>query len=281
MPRFIKDRDIKSYLLKFIPIYTVLSFLVLKGKQYLGDEFTQTVKWMYTPRFAILVIVSSFFLVIFVGLLRFVEDYFEIEKRQQELENKHLNSELQLLKAQVNPHFLFNTLNNLYYLAYKNSPSTPEVIAKLAQMMRYMLNESNQNRVSLEQELNYINNYISLEKLRLNNEVPIELNVHGQIEGIKIAPMILITFLENAFKHGIGNAHNHSWIKASINVENGKLIYQVENSRISDTEKTVIEKSGIGLANVQRRLQLVYPQKHLLKIEENDDSYAIFLSINL
>ena len=131
------------------------------------------------------VFMAAFFVAAFVGLLKFIEDYFELENRQ-------LNSELRFLKAQVNPHFLFNTLNNLYYLAVNQSDQTPEVVAKLSGMMRYMIHESNTETVPLSKEVAYMENYLDLEKLRLNEEVPITFEVDGEITGTRIAPLILI-----------------------------------------------------------------------------------------
>ena len=138
---------------------------------------------------------------IFVGMLKFAKDWLTLEAKRKELENEKLTAELTFLKAQINPHFLFNTLNNLYYLAFTNSPNTTEVIAKLSQMMRYIIYDSNHEKVLLSREIDYIENYIGLEKLRFNNQIPINFRVEGYINQTKIVLIILITFLENAFKH--------------------------------------------------------------------------------
>jgi LytS/YehU family sensor histidine kinase len=210
-----------------------------------------------------------------------VEDYFELEARKKELENEQLVSELRFLKAQINPHFLFNTLNNLYYLAVTQSPNTPEVISKLSQMMRYLLHDSNHPSVPLTKEIEYMRNYISLEQLRMTVEIPVNFEVRGNAEGHRIAPLILFTFLENAFKHGVSSSFNKSWINILIETSGDDCFYTVSNSKVPEQSKTVTEKSGIGLQNVKRRLDLSYPDLHDLNISEDADSYNVELKIKL
>lgn len=275
LPRLIRDRNAGRYLLSFLPVYLLLSYLLLLGKRFIIEGFGDgTDTWIYSLRFGLSVFMSVFFVAAFVGLLRFVEDYFELENRQ-------LTSEIRFLKSQVNPHFLFNTLNNLYYLAVNQSSQTPEVIAKLSGMMRYMIHESNAEKVPLSKEVAYMENYLDLEKLRLNEEVPITFEVHGDVGGVRITPLILITFLENAFKHGIGNTTQASWITVSLKVAGGQLHYKVANSILQLADKTVREASGIGLANVQRRLELSYPGKHTLDVNEDAERYSVYLKIDL
>lgn len=281
LPRLLKGGNIGRYLFTFVPVFLVLTYLELLGKQYLMDGFTYKDTWMYSVRFVLNVFVSTFFVTAFVGLIKFVEDYFELEARSRELENRQLSSELRFLKAQVNPHFLFNTLNNLYYLAVNQSDQTPEVIAKLSGMMRYMIHESNTENVLLSKEVEYMENYLDLEKLRLNEEVPITFEVEGNVSGARITPLILMAFLENAFKHGIGNNGGNSWITVSLKVSEGSLSYKVANSILQNNEKTVREASGLGLANVRRRLDLSYPGNYELDVTEDEERYRVHLTINL
>ena len=279
LPRFIKQRNLWRYLLEFLPLFALLSYGVLHGKQYLIDGFTYEKEWPYRTKFAVLVTFNTFFLVSFVGVLRFVEDWFELEATRKQLQNDNLTAELRFLKAQINPHFLFNTLNNLYYLAFTNSPNTTEVIAKLSQMMRYMIYESNHQRVPLSKEIEYLENYISLEKLRLEAHIPIDFEVEGKVENVRIAPLILITFLENAFKHGISNSQKEAWIKANLVIKEQDITYTVSNSKIPKDSRTVTEKSGIGLQNVKRRLELSYPNQYQLDIQDAPNTYDIELKI--
>jgi hypothetical protein len=279
LPKLLRDKNLGRYLLSFLPVFIIITYLFLKGKQLVLAEIIPSVEWIYSFRFGLNVYLSTLFIIVFVSLLRFVEDWFEMEANKKEMENERLTSELRFLKAQINPHFLFNTLNNLYYLAFKQSPNTTEVIAKLSQMMRYMIYDSNHPRVALEKEIEYMSNYISLEKMRLNNEVPIRFEVTGNTEGVMIAPLIFITFLENAFKHGISNIAGDSWVEAEIHIDGKLCTYTVANGKIAEPAKTVTEKSGIGLQNLKRRLELTYPDHYDLCIEDLPDVYRVKLKL--
>ncbi len=281
LPKLLKDQNVKGFLLTFLPIFGGMTYLMLVGKQYLVDGLTHQENWVYSLRFGLNVAMSAFLITAFVGLLKFVEDYFELEARRKDLENQQLMSELRFLKAQINPHFLFNTLNNLYYLAYNQSPRTPEVIAKLSGMMRYMLYDSNHAKVPLTKEIEYIENYLDLERLRLNDEVPITFEVEGDVANAAITPLILITFLENAFKHGVSNTAEGSWITVSLSVRDGYCYYRVANSMIQDSGKAVLEKSGIGLRNVRRRLDLSYPGQYELEFRDDAERYVVDLALKL
>ena len=214
-------------------------------------------------------------------MLRFAVGWFELESNRKQMENDKLANELKFLKAQINPHFLFNTLNNLYYLAYSHSANTTEVIEKLSQMMRYMIYDSNYPKVPLSKEIEYMQNYISLERLRLNNEVPIDFVVEGSTENILVTPLIFITFLENAFKHGVSANASNSWVKINFQVKGKEIIYTVENSKLKSSNMNDKEKSGFGLQNVQRRLELSYPNNYKLKTEDMSDRYFVQLNLSL
>ncbi len=162
---------------------------------------------------------TNLFIVIFVAMLRFAVEWIDLEAKKKEVENERLIAELNFLKAQINPHFLFNTLNNLYYLAYSKSDNTTEVIAKLSQMMRYMIYDSNHPKVLLTKEIEYMQNYISLERLRLNDQIPIKFEITGKADDLWITPLIFITFLENAFKHGVNNSNPNAWVNISIQLK--------------------------------------------------------------
>jgi two-component system, LytTR family, sensor histidine kinase AlgZ len=281
LPRFLKNQNFGRYLLEFLVIFSVFMFFSIHAKRYIIDGYTHQEKWVYSDRFLVQHIWGSLVIVLFVGMLKFAEDWFELEAKKREIENEKLTSELRFLKAQINPHFLFNTLNNLYYLAFTNSPNTPEVIDKLAQMMRYMMYDTNNARVPLSKEVDYMKNYISLEKLRLSEEIPIKFEVQGNTDTVSIAPLIFITFLENAFKHGVSSSAADAWVNVSIQLNGKACNYTVENSKMAETGKTVTEKSGIGLQNVKRRLDLSYPDNYELNVEETENRYAVELKLNL
>jgi two-component system sensor histidine kinase AlgZ len=279
-PRFLKNKNIGRYLLEFTVPFALLLTLRVHLQRYLVDGYTHRAEYFYSSFFIVQIVAITLFIVLFVGMLRFAVDWFELEGKRKELENEKLLAELNFLKAQINPHFLFNTLNNLYYLAYTKSENTTEVIAKLSQMMRYMIYESNHAQVPLSKEIEYMENYISLERIRLNNQIPIEFSVRGQVENAWITPLIFITFLENAFKHGVSSDNPGAWVKISIEVSDGQCYYRVENSRPQKRQEAN-EKSGIGLQNVRRRLELSYPEKHELTLEEKTDRYTVNLKLNI
>lgn len=281
LPRFLKHRSLKQYLLEFSVPFALSMYGLWSLKKFIVHGCAFSTPWIYSQKFIVNLTLSSLLIVLFVGMLKFAEDWFKLEAHKKEIENERLSSELRFLKAQINPHFLFNTLNNLYYLAFTQSPNTTEVIAKLSQMMRYMMYDSNHPRVPLSKEIEYMQNYISLEKLRLSTDVPILFEVRGDVGGQMIAPLIFITFLENAFKHGVSSTAQNAWVKAAIEISGKTCVYTVENSKIMETDKTVTEKSGIGLQNVKRRLDLSYPDNYELNVQESPNSYAVELKMNL
>lgn len=279
-PRFLSSKNIWRYVAEFSIPFALLVGARVHLHRYIIDGYTHQHDYFYSIFFIVQITAVTLFIVLFVGMLRFAVDWFEFEARKKEVENARLTAELNFLKAQINPHFLFNTLNNLYYLAYTKSENTTEVIAKLSQMMRYMIYESNHPRVLLNKEIEYMQNYISLERLRLNNQIPIDFKIEGDTENIRIAPFIFITFLENAFKHGVNNNNAKSWVKVSMQIKDNECIYRVENSKLP-AATTNAEKSGIGLQNVERRLELSYPKQHKIKIQSTEDVYSVQLTITL
>lgn len=281
LPRFLTHKKVIRYLAEFIVPFALVMFVRILSERFLIDGFSHQAEYLYRTRFIVQVVNTNLFIVIFVGMLRFAEGWFEFEAKKKEIENEKLSAELNFLKAQINPHFLFNTLNNLYYLAYTKSENTTEVIAKLSQMMRYMIYDSNYPQVSLTKEIEYMQNYISLERLRLNNQIPIQFEIKGSPDSILITPLIFITFLENAFKHGVSNNSTGSWVNISIEMKGKECIYTVENSKIVKTNPVKEEKSGFGLQNVQRRLELSYPGQFQLKSENRPNSYFVQLNISL
>jgi two-component system, LytTR family, sensor histidine kinase AlgZ len=281
LPRFLKHRNIGRYLLEFGVPFIALTTARLHLQRLMVDGYQHVEQYFYSNIYIVQMSATSLFIVIFVGMLRFAKDWFELEAKKKELENERLSAELSFLKEQINPHFLFNTLNNLYYLAYTKSDNTTEVIAKLSQMMRYMIYESNYSQVELSKEIEYMQNYVSLEKLRLNEQVPIDFKVEGNPGGIKVAPLILITFLENAFKHGANGSNKNAWVNLAIKLNGKDCVYTVENSKGVNGVHSEQGKSGIGLQNVKRRLELTYPEKYELDVKDLSDKYSVRLKLLL
>jgi len=280
LPRFLKHQKVWRYLLEFVVPFVVLIALRVYFQRYLVDGYAHHERYFYSTFYVVQLSFDTLLITIFVGMLRFATGWFELESKRKQMENDKLATELKFLKAQINPHFLFNTLNNLYYLAYSHSANTTEVIAKLSQMMRYMIYDSNYPKVPLSKEIEYMENYILLERLRLNNEIPIDFVVEGNAENIMVTPLIFITFLENAFKHGVSANTPGSWVKINFLIKQSELIYTVENSKLKNalSEK---EKSGFGLQNLQRRLDLSYPNNYRLVTNDLPDRYFVQLNLNL
>ena len=190
-------------------------------------------------------------------------------------------SELSFLKSQINPHFLFNSLNSIYGIALaEKSPKTADGVQKLSEMMRFMLKENTQEKISLNKEIEYIHNYIDLQSLRLDTNKHVQLNVSIEqpCDG-NISPMLLIPMIENAFKHGV-SIDKPSFIDISLKCNEHYVSLNVKNSN-HHKEKTAAEESGIGLENVRKRLELLYPEKHLFQVYENEETYEAFIKIEL
>jgi two-component system LytT family sensor kinase len=240
----------------------------LKGKKISNQEFFSNMISFFMT--------NGFF--IFLGTVyKFTVDWFFNEKEKSELEKQSLTAELAFLKSQINPHFLFNSLNNIYSLAYQKSDQTPNAVLKLSEIMRYMLYESNDSSVALEKEINYLKSYIELQKLRFKGDAHVILEVEGQVDHQNIVPLILISFVENAFKHGIATDKNNP-IYINISVFEDKLLFTLRNLKNKQNKD---QTGGIGMVNVKRRLDLTYPNQYKLTIENKEDEYFCELYLNL
>lgn len=200
----------------------------------------------------------------------------------EKIKTKQLETELGLLKTQINPHFLFNTLNNLYGLAQRQEKGTADGIAQLSHLMRYMIYDSGVNKINLEKEIHQIKQIIKLQKLRFAEEdkISIDFQIKGDVNAVKIPPMLLISFVENAFKHGF-SLSEPSFLKIDLRIDESKIYFSVKNSIHSSRNHQNDLDSGIGLKNVRRRLELLYPESHELKVRKEQNIFEIALSINL
>ncbi len=221
-------------------------------------------------------LLSGFFIVV-SSLLKFSTDWFSNERIQKNLESEKKDMELQFLKSQLNPHFLFNSLNNIYSLAYQKSEKTADAILKLSEIMRYMIYESNDSWVDLSREVDYVNSFVELQKLRFKDGAAVTITINGEIDGQKIVPLILISFVENAFKHGVANDPSDP-IKINI-IANQKILHFSVSNKKSKTNKDAM--GGVGLNNVERRLQLLYPERYKLNIVNSASHYTTELMLDL
>ncbi|MBD2704601.1 sensor histidine kinase [Spirosoma sp. BT702] len=217
-------------------------------------------------------------IVVSIELYRF---WYSRERANQQLANETLMISLQVLKAQVHPHFLFNTLNNVYSLALKESPLAPDMVQKLSGLLGYMIHECNTPTVLLTNEIQFLRNYIDLEKLRYGPRLQINTTIHGDSDAHQIAPLLLMPFVENAFKHGAAKQIGSAQIEVALFVANDQLTFKVHNSLDSSFAGLPNGVGGIGLSNVQKRLSLLYPSTHSLTIRPETDRFTIELTLLL
>lgn len=203
------------------------------------------------------------------------------EKEAIHSEKEKLGTELKFLKSQVNPHFLFNALNNIYSLAVVQAPQTPESVMQLSEILRYMVYDSNEEKVPLKNEINYIENFVDLKLLKDSRGMDVELDLDKTSSNLTIAPLLLIPFVENAFKHSKIENLKNGYIRIKLKVEDREIEFQVINS-IPENVFTKDEVGGVGLENTQKRLELLYPDnQHELNIQQTSDRFEVFLKITV
>jgi len=290
VPRYVLRKKYFLFILYFI--YSFIISITL-GLNVVLLTFVMTADFdvgnMVPASFNIIYLIAGNYLVVlFAVTIKLISKWNAVDKKNLVLEKKSVEmelrlkeAELKLLKAQIHPHFLFNTLNNLYGLVLAGSENAPQIVLKISSLLDYMLYKSNKPYVSIESEVQYIKDYIELEKLRYN-KLKVEFSEEGINNQVNIAPMILQPFVENAFKHGISKEVGMQWLNIGIIVDNGQLDFRVKNPRVpeSSNDETGYTE-GIGLNNVKKRLSILYPERHKLIIKEDENTFAITLNIDL
>lgn len=223
-------------------------------------------------------VIKTLFIMGIYYLFRFYDNFKDTEKRKRDLQVLNQDLQLGLLKQQLNPHFYFNTLNNLYGLAMTHSDKTAEALAKLETLMHYILEDCQEEYVRLDKEIAFIGSYIELEKLRYSEKTRINWLATGELEGKKIVPMLLIQLVENGFKHGLSDKDADSWLEMVLEVKQEELYFSVQNSKSPQGSS---DKGGLGIAALQKRLQSLYPQQHELHISESENSFKVLLHLRL
>lgn len=279
-PRYLKGRSLKVYIpalilsvLLLTPVKGAVMYLLHYGDEAYRRQIILNLHYTF---------LSTFFVAGASTIFKILLEWWKYQREKQKLEKEKMQSELKFLRSQINPHFLFNTLNNVYSLALIKSDKTPEVILKLSEILRYMLYECNVPKVKLSKEVKYIENYLTLEKLRQSKNLKIEYEVNGEIKDQMISPLLFTPFLENAFKHGVNKVLDNKCVKIYLNIDKNKVFFSVENTKPDiNSEELIKSPGGIGLANVKKRLQLLYPGKYKFDIENTKTSYKIELFIEL
>lgn len=265
-------------------------FLVLTHKNG-GDNNNMVISSASPESWVVVAMISSIFSGVLAGYFFSLYYFIDLYDQQKNLNQykkvltDKLAAETNFLKMQINPHFLFNTLNNIYSLSLSRSNDTVIISRQLKELISYMLYECSKDRVPLSGEIMFMENYVYLEKLRNKKEnVNIEFHVLGDPQRYEIAPLLLINFIENAFKHGVKAGVDHAYVKVTLIIMDGTLTMDMINSKPElpvDKRKAITEGSGIGIQNVKRRLSILYPEKHTLQISESPREYSVHLSIDL
>ncbi|HEY0896810.1 MAG TPA: histidine kinase [Sphingobacteriaceae bacterium] len=281
LPTFILKRRMPAFILR-LAAATLLAYVAMGLAIYLNTMVFKTATalaagWIVTMNFLFMgpPVVCLLFLA-----CKMLKTYFEKMEEKVSLARENANAELQLLKAQVHPHFLFNTLNNIYSFTITRSPEAPLLVKKLSGMLRYMTSECDQPLVPLYKELKILRDYIDLEKVRYGNRLSLRVNVRGDTRHKLIAPLLLIPFVENSFKHGSSKMLERPWIVMEIRIGADKLLFSISNSKPAERHRHIGE-NGIGLGNVQQRLKLLYPGEHHLEIIRKEHSYEVRLHLPL
>lgn len=287
VPKFIKNRKFLSFALSLVAAIFLMVFL----KYYLTRLLVGTNVWPegpeYTSNFsfnyALTMMLGEFYVIAFVTAIKITLDWMRESNRVVSLEKIQLETELKFLRTQVSPHFLFNTLNNIYSLSLEKSSKASEIILKLSELMRYMLYDTKENKQDLIKELHCIQNYLELERIRYGDSLQIEMEVSGDIEGKKISSMLLIPFVENAFKHGANKSREGAKINIDLKVVEGFLFFNISNSLPQQINGTPGKgPGGIGISNVRKRLELGYNKgEYELRNYENGENYIVELKLKL
>ncbi|GIZ10227.1 hypothetical protein FUMI01_29530 [Flavobacterium sp. UMI-01] len=237
-----------------------------------------------TLNYTIDMMIGELYVVTFVTAIKITLDFLKEHKRVADLEKVQLETELLFLKTQISPHFFFNTLNNIYSLAVENSKKTPKIILKLSELMRYLLYDTGSKKQTLENEILCIQNYIDLERIRHNDELEVDMSISGDIQDKKIAPILLLSFIENAFKHGAQKNIGKVKIDISLIIKKDFLYFRTSNPMPLKTQHTerFNQSSGIGLENVKKRLALGYNKNdYKLKIKSDENKFVVKLKIKV
>ncbi|MDF7820653.1 histidine kinase [Runella sp. MFBS21] len=281
IPRLFNAKRYGGYFLSLAGL--VLAYVLFKNLHdmylygyVLGDTERQTL-WVNTfYNVSIAVFYAIFSMAIWLS-----REWFYQRELVQKIRNEQLATELQYLKSQMNPHVVFNTLNLIYGSIHKTNPIARQLVVQFSDLLRYQLYECNAEKVGIEKEIEYLQNYINLQRLRKNDNLKVEVNFHQDIQGILIAPLLFSPFVENAFKFVSDHVSALNVIDIQMFTEEGALVFLCKNTKNEKQMKPKSSSSGIGIANVKRRLELLYPRCYQLEIRETNELFDVFLKINL
>jgi sensor histidine kinase YesM len=277
IPKYLLSRKFLSYFL--LLFMSILIALLLSSLIFYSSDFQPEKLALINPTFEKIspIVQANAFLMLAISIVTSI--LISINNKLIQTEKEKISAQLSSLKSQINPHFLFNTLNNIYSSAIDKSPITADMVDKLSEMMRYTMRETQNDFVPLEDEINYIHNFIELQKMRLDSSVMLDVCIEEKFSNLAIAPMLLIAFVENAFKYGV-NPEQDCQIKIEIKTIGDEFQLSVLNNKVS-TQIDTFESSGLGIENTINRLNLIYPSKHQLDITESETQFSVKLKIDL
>ena len=287
MPRFFETRRYTAYISSLFLLIGATSFLIIPGYYATARISGTTVQAMFGKdacwyHFLGNALSSTFGCMTLAMSVQLAWHWNRTKKREQALEKEKLETELNFLKYQFNPHFLFNTINSIFFLIHKNPDMASESLAKFSELLRYQLYDCDENQIPLSREMAYLENFVELERLRQNENMEIRMDLAHDFNPVtEIAPFILMTFVENAFKHVSRHSDRSNYIFISLKREDGQLMLSVRNSITGYKNMEVVHYSGIGLKNVRRRLDLIYPGAHDLQIDKSLNEFSVQLKLNL
>jgi two-component system LytT family sensor kinase len=279
IPRFLYRKKYVLFGLLFVIVVSTFSIL----KMYIEVALLNWTSFSIWDRFKVRVydnVIPHFLLVSTGAAIKLLVDYAQAQRRLGELMKETAEAELNFLKSQINPHFLFNSLNTIYFLIAKQNAEARQTLLQFSGLLRYQLYDCNSHTIEIEKEVRYLEDYIRLQELRKDNQYEVGVHVGADVKGFRITPLLLVPFVENAFKHISHHADVRNYIQVALNRLNGTLTFVVENSK-DDQQRNTEPPGGIGLTNVKRRLELLYPGKHNLQISNTANIYKVELNLDL
>ena len=282
IPRYLLKGKVLNFFLGFVALFLVSGLLGRAVQHYiiypLNHPYYADFPFFYLERILRSLVVP----VAIAGVASSIKLFKLWNKDNQDklqLQQKSLEAELKFLKSQIHPHFLFNTLNNLYSHTLKNSEDSPDIVLKLSELLHYMLYECNARYVPLSKELDTINTYLELEKIRYGEDLDISYSLQGEVKDQLIAPLLLVPFIENSFTHGVSESMDHPWMSLDITVKGDHLTFRLSNS--INEHDTKNGNGSIGIQNVNKRLELLYKDGHKLEMIKDEETYLVLLELNL
>jgi two-component system LytT family sensor kinase len=261
--------------LSLVSILSVYQVYVYEKNKFLVDNYWNEPVF-FTSNYILILLVTSSLL-----SFRFLKDKMQVQLQFENLEKEKISTELDFLKAQINPHFLFNSLNNILFQIDKSNTNARETLLKFSEMLRYQLYDCSNDLIEIEKELQYIRNFIEIQMLRKSTKYSCSLTVSDSVKNFSIAPLLLIPFIENAFKHISNHVHGENSIRINMDYREGQFLFSILNDADDVKSIEISENKGIGLSNVKRRLELLYPGKYNLDIKEGNKKYSVNITLNV